>query len=194
MSVMESSLNIGYVYPSTKALGPGTRYVLWLRGCHRCCPGCASPELRMEKPAKWVSINIILQSIISTGDIDGITISGGEPLLQSKALGQLLYSLRKLKPELSIILYTGYSWEDIPQDATDHVIPFIDLLIDGVYVDSLNDGKGLRGSSNQKFHYLTDKLIPFQGEIENGKREREIHLLSQYEVLTIGIPPKVSRV
>ena len=112
--------------------------------------------------------------------------------MQSEALGLMLRSIRKLKPELSIILFTGYSIETVPQDALDHVIPYLDLLIDGEYVDSLNDGIGLRGSSNQRFHYLTEKLEPFREEIENGQRQREIHLISEYEVLTIGIPPRAT--
>lgn len=189
---MQSKLNIGYFYPSTKALGPGNRFVLWLRGCHRRCPGCASPELRADSPANWMDIESIYNVIASTRDIDGVTISGGEPLLQCEALSALLKTLRESLPNLSIILYTGYTKDNLPADAKAHVIPYVDLLIDGEYEDSLNDGKGLRGSSNQQLYFITDKLSAYRDELENGQRIREIHLLSEYEVLTIGIPPVTS--
>ena len=112
--------------------------------------------------------------------------------MQCEALSALLKTLRESLPNLSIILYTGYTKDNLPADAKAHVIPYVDLLIDGEYEDSLNDGKGLRGPSNQHLYFITDKLSAYRDELENGQRIREIHLLSEYEVLTIGIPPVTS--
>lgn len=190
---MPSKLNIGYIYRTTRALGPGKRYVVWLRGCQRRCPGCASPELRDASPENWVPVREIVKSISLTKGIDGVTVSGGEPLLQSESLGELLRDVRARRPELSVILFTGYKIEELPQASREEVIPYVDLLVDGEYVASLNDGFGLRGSSNQRFLFLTDKLLPYKEELEKGERKREMHLLSDYELLTIGIPPVVTK-
>ena len=73
---------------STKLLGPGERAVLWVHGCCFDCPGCIAWNFRYgtfreetaEKLAEWV---------LSTS-ATGITISGGEPMLQAAELARML--------------------------------------------------------------------------------------------------------
>ncbi len=64
----------------------------------------------------------------------------------------------------------------------------IDLLVDGRYQAELNDDHGLRGSSNQKFHYLTNRLKHI--DFEKYPRKVEIAINSGY-VLIKGIPTKL---
>jgi anaerobic ribonucleoside-triphosphate reductase activating protein len=63
----------------------------------------------------------------------------------------------------------------------------LDLLIDGEYIDSLNDGVGLRGSSNQRFLFLTDRLEPYREQLERGSRTFEMSITDE-GIFTIGIP------
>ena len=66
----------------------------------------------------------------------------------------------------------------------------IDLLVDGEYKSDLYCNVGLRGSSNQRFHYLTPRLKTFADEIENGARRQECHWVNEERkaMVKIGIP------
>jgi len=133
----------------------------------------------------------IAEMIIESDGIDGLTISGGEPLLQSEAVCELLSRVKEKRPELSVILFTGYTIEQVRLLCSKQVLDYIDVLIDGEYKEELNDGRGLRGSSNQNIHFLTPALLKHKEDLENGKRTREIHLMEDDSMLTIGIADKV---
>ena len=93
----------------TNALGPGIRTAIWFQGCNRCCKGCMSPSSRPLDGGTLVDVEKVIASIKNTADIEGVTISGGEPFLQIDALFALLKSLRS-DTELGIIIYTGYNF------------------------------------------------------------------------------------
>jgi len=61
------------------------------------------------------------------------------------------------------------------------------VLIDGPYIESLNEGIGLRGSQNQKFHFLTPRLRGF--DFEGCSRKIDLHLAND-ELHMIGIPTR----
>ena len=184
-------LKVGYVWPDTAALGPGHRYVIWTQGCLRHCYRCTSPELQPLEGGMEIDAAALAADICATQDIDGITISGGEPLLQAKALMELFTALARQRPELTVILFTGYLLEEVRRSVESDILDHIDLLIDGEYKDEENRGDiGLRGSTNQKFHFLTDRLLPSKEEITSAPRRREMHMIGEYEMLTIGIAPR----
>ena len=81
--------------------------------------------------------------------------------------------------------------EDLSKEDYKFVLNFVDVLIDGEYIDGLNDNKGLRGSSNQVIHFLSSRLLPYKELLEEGKRKRELHVINETELLTIGIADKV---
>lgn len=180
-------LQYGFYWPDSEALGPGHRFVLWTQGCHRRCYRCATPSLQRLVGGKSIDPNEMAMLIANTQDITGLTISGGEPMLQPVALTQMLITLQKLRPELTVILFTGYLLEDFESPASRGILPYIDLLIDGEYYDELNDSKGLRGSSNQRLNFLSERLLPWRQELSEGERKQELHMLGEYEMLTIGI-------
>ena len=66
----------------------------------------------------------------------------------------------------------------------------IDVLIDGPYVDDLNDGKNLRGSSNQNVIVFNEKLKAKYDSYLKEKREYQIKQLNDMETLLIGLPYK----
>ena len=133
------------------------------------------------------------QQYIDTKACDAIVIEfiGGEPFLQAKELGTLLSKVLRVRPELNVILFTGYKFEDLSKEDYKFVLNFVDVLIDGEYIDGLNDNKGLRGSSNQVIHFLSSRLLPYKELLEEGKRKRELHVINETELLTIGIADKV---
>ena len=176
----------------TRVLGPGTRAAIWTQGCERRCPGCMSPSSRPLDGGDWVDVDLIMKELSGLGDLEGVTISGGEPFLQIRPLHSLLCALRR-ETKLGIILYTGYTMEELrsmdqPQVA-DIITGLADLIIDGPYLDQLNDGTALKGSGNQGVNFITDRYLPFQALYQQKKREIEI-IAAKGEMFLIGVPAK----
>ncbi len=178
----------------TKVLGPGERAAIWFQGCTRRCKGCMSPSSRPLDGGRLASITRLCDRIFTQTGIEGVTISGGEPFLQPEALLALVQRIRR-QSSLGIIVYTGYTLEqlrDLRDSRIDQVLSGgIDVLIDGEYVEELNDGKSLRGSSNQRVLFLTDRYLPDQAIYEGTTRNAEVRLTGN-EVFFVGIPGKES--
>ena len=69
------------------------------------------------------------------------------------------------------------------------LLQLCDLIIDGAYEETLNDGKNLRGSSNQKAILLTDKYIDFAKEI--GTKPAEIEFfVRENRISMVGVPTR----
>ena len=173
----------------TRALGPGNRYVLWTQGCLHRCPGCVSPESRPFVPRLILSVDEIARDIISRKDIDGVTVSGGEAFLQSEALTALFSAVKRERPDLSVLIFTGYTLEELTGEDDKALLSLTDVLIDGPFVESLRTSDGLRGSSNQRVIFLTPRLLPHKEELLSGEQLRETIPLGN-GTITIGIPEK----
>ena len=107
------TLRLHHFLPRSRANGPGVRAVTWVQGCSLGCPGCFNPETHAPSGGDVVNLDELCQRILALGDsIEGLTISGGEPLQQCSAVTELL---RRIKAEarLSVILFTGFEWEEV---------------------------------------------------------------------------------
>lgn len=152
-------MRIGRILYPVKVLGPGNRIGIWVQGCKRDCPGCANPELWELNENKNISmkdLQVMLCSILDKYPVDGITISGGEPFLQTEELAELVKFLENYTSD--ILIFTGYERRHLlarkkEAEQISYVLRHIAVLVDGKYVEERNDGHPLRGSSNQKFHY-----------------------------------------
>lgn len=169
-------------------LGPGIRFVIWTQGCTRRCKGCMTPMSQDPDSGKNMSVSDLGNIIIQAGR-DGLTISGGEPFLQAAALCELVDCIKE-KRDIGIIVYTGYVLEEIQQSQNQNMRDFlsrIDLLIDGPYVEELNDGMNLRGSSNQRVIALTDR---YESDVNNyGSKKAEVEFFVKEEkVMIVGVP------
>jgi len=152
------SLNLHGILAHSRANGPGVRTVIWFQGCTLGCPGCFNPNTHSFAPALRVSVEALIHHLAQLpADIEGITLSGGEPLQQPFRLLELLKGVRSLT-RLSVLLFSGYSLEEIYNHPTGpDVLRLIDVLIDGRYVQNERLARGLRGSSNQTVHLLTTR-------------------------------------
>ncbi len=173
-------------YPVT-ALGPGKRVGIWTVGCRRQCPGCMSPELRDPDSGREMTPEQILRAVQNCEPVEGITISGGEPFDQPQAL---LETVRLLSAEVTndIIIYTGYTMEALQAEiptVLQEILGRIAVLVDGEYVEKLNDGKGLRGSSNQRIHVFRDPEK--YAYMEHCERTLQIFEYKETFSLMIGI-------
>lgn len=184
------NLRVGYIKNGTKALGPGWRFVIWTQGCLRRCKDCISPEHQPLDGGYLVDTRDLADQICASHSIDGITISGGEPFLQVEALTDLLDKVKEVRPELTVLVFTGNQLEELTDADSKVLLSRIDLLIDGEYISELNDGKGLRGSSNQRLHFLTVRLADCRDELESGKRKNEVYWMDEkrQQMVTIGVP------
>lgn len=140
---------------STTALGPGTRCAIWLQGCKRNCKGCMSPESRDMEGGYIEGVDSLAEHVLAINGIEGITISGGDPFYQPDALLELL-KIIKSKSNLGVIIYTCFYFDELKEmnnAAVEEIITNLsDLIIDGPYVEELNDDGYLRGSSNQQLN------------------------------------------
>lgn len=100
--------------------GPGSRSVIWLQGCSLNCPGCWNPLSHSFNGGFTVEIASIVQWVAdlhAEGLIEGLTISGGEPLEQASVLLALLHALRRRIPDFSIGLFSGYTEKELANGA-----------------------------------------------------------------------------
>ena len=183
-------LNMAAFCPATQSLGPGLRAAIWVQGCQLSCPGCIAPEWIPLKPAQMVKIETIVQTLTKLPSLDGLTVSGGEPMLQAAALGALINQVRRIRP-INVICFSGYTLEHLqkypPDSGVSNFLSEVDVLIDGPYQKNSNDDTGLRGSANQQIHYLTPALE--MHDLKSWPRSIEI-FIRQQEMLIAGIPPK----
>lgn len=157
-----------------KVLGPYARAVIWVQGCDFGCRGCIVPESWDRDSGEEVDISELVTWVINQPNIEGITLSGGEPMLQAKALSALIDALKEVK-DLGVVCYTGYCLEHLKSqgDSSQHnLLTKIDLLIDGVYSESLQGDLLWRGSSNQRLLLLSDR---YKGFLET-ERDRSVGL------------------
>ena len=172
-------------------LGPGSRMAVWVNGCPRRCKGCVSPLLQRPEPCNERDIDEYF-SRFDYASIDGVTISGGEPFMQTEELARLVRFLKKRGVE-DILVYTGYTIEELRargDEYTDYVLSAIAVLIDGPYVEEKNTDIGnLRGSDNQRVIFLSDKFKRPYADYADDKRSMQIFGLGNIE-LAVGIPDK----
>ena len=171
----------------SRALGPGLRYVVWTQGCLKQCLGCTSPESHQITPRMVMDVSDLATDIINKSEINGITISGGEPFLQAASLAQLLVIVKEQRPELNVIVFTGYQKEELRWEDAKALLCHTDVLIDGPYDQSKQSTRGLRGSHNQNIIFLTNRLLDYREELENGPRKQEVYVEND-KIVTIGIP------
>ena len=139
-----------------RVLGPGVRYALWVQGCEKRCPGCTAPDAWNMEAGTPVKTAALAWEIALSG-ADGLTISGGEPFLQAGELSEMIDIIRR-KRDMGVIVYTGFLYEELlEREDARALLERTDLLIDGPYIRELDDGKSLRGSSNQRVIPLTDR-------------------------------------
>ena len=168
-------------------LGPYSRYCLWVSGCNRKCIGCISPESHDMYNGRKYSTDAIAWQIIPL-PIEGITISGGEPFLQAQALCELIKAVKKHR-DIGVIVYTGYLYEeiaDLPYGS--QLLELCDLIIDGPYIQELDDGKALRGSSNQNVIAVTERYKEFISWYGSDSRKVQIDKNNGIDIKKIGLP------
>lgn len=186
----EGRLGVARLQERTLALGPGCRCVIWFQGCSLSCKGCIAATMNAAPPLLRTTPVRLADWCLSNSQIDGITLSGGDPFDQP--LDQLADFLELIRARscLSVLLYTGRTLDQL-RGQHDHLIDrclaAVDILVDGPYIEALNDGVGWRGSSNQVIHAIG----PRAGDVVPGvmtRRRVELVVNTSGTVSFTGIP------
>lgn len=152
--------------------GTGFRVVLFVSGCSHRCYNCQNPKT-WDKNFGHPFTEKTKQYIFNCLDkdyIDGITITGGDPLYKYN-LDEVLKLVQEIRisfPEKTIWLYTGYNFDLLNSKYNEYkytpfaanadewltrweIISNVDILVDGEYIDEQKDlSLKFRGSKNQR--------------------------------------------
>lgn len=180
-------LRLHATLPYSLANGPGSRWVLWLQGCNLSCPGCFNPESHPFNAGQRVEISSLAKSILECKEqIEGLSVSGGEPFYQAHALALFLEMIRQ-QSRLSVLIFTGFSISELGSiPAASRVLEMTDVLIAGRYIQSRRIASGLIGSDNKKIHLLSNR---YSLEDILTSFEAEIHIQTDGGILLTGIDP-----
>jgi len=177
-------INIHSVINSSRVNGPGDRFVIWTQGCRKGCKNCYNPETWSHYRNNLIPIDEIFESI-KKSSATGVTISGGDPFEQPEELFYLLTKIKQLDLSDGVIVFTGFTIDEIRvREELNKSLDYIDVLIDGLYIEEKRISSGLAGSSNQEFYFLTDKISRDKIVID---QEVEIHSLGELIQIT-GFP------
>lgn len=189
---LASAIRLYAKTPRTRVLGPFLRFALWVQGCPFRCPGCMTPASQPLIGGAAFPIAALVDEILATPDIEGLTLSGGEPFAQAAELHRLVRRVRARR-DLGVIVYSGYQLATLRRMARNDqavagLLAQTDLLIDGPYVQARDDGAPLRGSTNQRVLPLTAR---YQGSLDcyaaRQPRGVELHVESD-GLMLVGIP------
>jgi len=158
-----------------------------VQGCTLGCPGCYNPGTHSRKGGYSVLPEFLARQFLRlSGKIEGVTISGGEPLQQMKPLLSLLFLLRNWS-NFSLIVFTGYTWSEIGwMGQSRRLLSLVDVVIAGRYERRQRLARSLQGSANKTFHFLTRRYQPADFQ---KIPEAEIIITSEGEVVSTGIDP-----
>ena len=183
-------LRISHYILQTKVLGPFLRSALWVSGCPFQCEGCLAKEMNERAPV-CADTSRLAELFATVQGTEGITISGGEPFEQAQALAKLLKQIRA-KRDYGVIIYTGYTIEELQEKKEAGIRDLLsqtDLLIDGRYQISLDDGQAYRGSSNQRILPLSDRNRDVWEPYYHTKEKRKMEIrVENGKLYMIGVP------
>ncbi len=153
--------------------GPGLRYVVFVQGCPHHCPGCHNPHT--HDPAGGREVDPV--SLFPAFDdplLDGLTLSGGEPLEQPESCAVLAREAKRRN--LSVWVYTGYTFEYLLNEADPARMALLesaDVLVDGPFLLAERSlDVPWRGSRNQRLLDLprslaAGKAVPWESPKNN---------------------------
>lgn len=149
-------LSIHSFLPLTHANGPGARCCLWVQGCSLGCPGCFNPESHEFKDG-LIDVSTAFSWIEDAGDIEGLTISGGEPLQQPDAIITLL-ELVRTRTKLSTVLFTGFTYEEVEtMPIFSKLSTYVDVLVAGRYLKKSSIPTAFSQLESKTFQYFSNR-------------------------------------
>ena len=132
--------------------GSGIRVSIFFSGCNFHCKNCFNSELwdfNYGIPFTEETINKIIE-LLAPDYIKGLSILGGEPFHNYDAVIKLIKKVKEIYPNKDIWIWTGYKFDDIPEECKD-ILSLADVIVDGRYEEDKRDlSIAFRGSTNQR--------------------------------------------
>lgn len=151
-------MNYLQYYPVDVVNGEGTRCTLFVSGCTHLCRGCYNQKSWSFDSGILFDDQMEQQIIDDLNDTrikrQGLTLSGGDPL-HPRNVETLLKLVKRVKTECKgkdIWVWTGYKIDEL-NDIQKQMLPYIDVLIDGKFIQEQADPSLIwKGSANQVIH------------------------------------------
>ncbi|WP_327174552.1 radical SAM protein [Streptomyces sp. NBC_01335] len=183
-------LSVARTLDRCTVLGPGTRAVIWVQGCPLRCQGCVAAETLPFEGGDEHSVDQLADWLCGLPDVEGVTLSGGEPFAQAGPLASLIDAVRVRRPDFGAMAYSGFRYEALLRGDPDRraLLRRLDLLVDGPYVASARHGLRWRGSSNQRVIALTGR----HDHLETGPDTSagvELSVAADGSLSWAGVPP-----
>ena len=143
--------------------GEGIREVLFVAGCPHRCEGCHNPESWDRWNFKTMeTADSLFYELTSNPLAEGITLSGGEPMMYAKELLPLAQRI-KAETDLNIWCWSGWTYEELcMMPSKKELLKYVDVLVDGKFVMELRDiteNNMYRGSLNQRVLKLENGVV-----------------------------------
>lgn len=157
-------MKVAGFYDESISNGLGWRAVLFVSGCPHNCPGCHNKIAQDYDYGEEFDEAKIIERIKENSILDGITISGGEPLCRENiaTVNKFIKDVKKERPEFDVWCYSGYTFEQLKErndEVTNETLKNIDVLVDGRFIESRKNPEiKFRGSDNQRLLDLKECL------------------------------------
>jgi anaerobic ribonucleoside-triphosphate reductase activating protein len=178
--------NLAHIESDSLIYGPGKRLVVWFQGCALACQGCWNKAMWSFKENQLIHREQLLDRILATPQIRGVTLLGGEPLHQADNVWWLFEQIKQ-RSKLTTFLFTGFEMSELEAFGfAERIENLCDIVAVGRYNESLrNINQQWIGSDNQQV------IFP------NNSREQDNRVsLNQVELIiddkggitTLGFP------
>lgn len=153
--------------------GEGLRTVVFVAGCSKKCKGCHNPISHNYNAGKRLTtslLNDIFDNIEKRTYIQGITLSGGDPLDTLNIMGTrtIIETFKERFPYKDVWIYTGEMWEDIKETLGESwLLKYVDVVVDGKFdITKRNLTSQFKGSTNQRIINVKTTLLNPAQEIK----------------------------
>lgn len=182
-----SYLVVNQIAAYVTALGFGSRLAVWVQGCHLECPECCATDTWFGAGRRLAVQAIIDWALQYQPNLDGISISGGEPSNQASAVTELIHAFREAycAAEVDVLLFSGLPFLKLERRFPELLIA--DVISAGPYVAHLPP-RPLRGSSNQTLHLQTELARRRYADVDTLPIHRMQAAFNKDHVVTVGIP------
>lgn len=194
---MTVEIHVSRVHHPVDVLGPGRRVGIWMQGCDIGCRGCVSRDTWDPAGGSTTTVAALVDRIADLTDglqVDGVTISGGEPFQQPTALLELVHALRerldstRTRP-VDVMVYSGYPLRRLREEHRS-VLDVVDAVVPEPFVEQAGEGPQWTGSANQRVvpvsplgeERFTDDVV------DAGESAPRIQMAVDDQVWMVGIP------
>ncbi len=141
--------------------GPGVRVSIFMQGCSFHCKNCFNPETHDFMGGHEFTQDTIEQvlKLCENEHVEGLSILGGEPMhpVNIEGTTALAKEFKKRFPQKNLWVWSGFLFDKDLQNK--EVLNYVDVLVDGQYVDALRDPRlKYNGSSNQRVIKVPESL------------------------------------